>query len=343
VTPSLAVGYDAILAVDPSIYTITDDADGRAWAFEMGPETREDVADAVEQALVDAGGTTPQAVEDLAVEPGYVRVRYEPPTRETSDPQALEDALRSVPSTYNDRHATAPDLDGLAFDRERSYLGSYRPDDASDREAFLARYADGEDVPESDGPVFTHEREDAGESALVDARRFAYRFTLPFDASAMYDPDPGTVTTRAGLAVEWDRKEVRERLELIVGKLPLWPGGPENTPLVAVYPGYLVVEHYTDAHGDPVARAETVRDAILRYNQYRPVDEERGHIQETTLHPEIGFQARAHIQALDHGTTGEEWIREQSLDAVDGEAVEPDPTDDVQEDGDGGGVFDVFG
>ena len=130
---------------------------------------------------------------------------------------------------------------------------------------------------------------------------------------------------------------------MIVEKLPLWSGGPENTPLVAVSPGYVVVEHYTDAHADPVARAETARDALLRYNQYRPVDEKRGRTQETTLHPEIAFRDRAHIQALDHGTTGEEWIREQSLDAVDGEPLDADPADDVQEDGDGGGVFDVFG
>lgn len=261
---TLSVGFDAVVPIDPTIYHPTEDAAGRAYAFDMA-DAREDVVDVV-RAAVDPSG----AVDAVEVTPGYVGVRLAP--SDPIKPKALVDALRSVPDEYNRRYATAPDLDGLAFDRGH-YLGTYHPEDRPTEEAFLDRYASGETVPESDGPVFTHRRDDAGEDALQSNRRLWYRVVLPFDPQ-MYNQSE-TLGVAGDPPVRWDRDAVQTALQVTVEDLPPWPGRPENTPLIAVYPGYLLVEYATASITvNPERLGERIGSAFTRYNG--PVEILRG-------------------------------------------------------------------
>jgi len=334
--PTLAVGFDAVLAFDPSMYEITEDARGRAYAFDM-TDAREDVADAVRRAV-----DHPRAVERVEIEPGYFRVRYVPADRDEADLGSFRRSLKRVPTLYNERHATDTDLDGLALDHGTEYFGTFRPTDAPERETFLAEHAGGEAVPDTDGPVFSYERDDAGESALDDARRFAYEFVLPFDTEQMYATQSDLFGRESTPAFRWDAEAVSETLTLIVEDLPAWPGHSENLPRVTIYPTHVAVEHYTGGYTTPVGPAEKVRNALLRYDRYRQVDEERSdRPREVVHHPPLSFGRRAYIRALDHGRTAEEWVADQDLDAVDGEPVESDAGQDAGDE-DASGRFDAF-
>ena len=330
--PTLAVGFDAVLAFDPSMYEITEDARGRAYAFDM-TESRDAVAEAVRQAV-----DRPEAIERVEIEPGYARVRYVPPDREAADLGTFRRSLKRVPSLYNERHATDADLDGLALDHGKEYFGTYRPTDAPDREAFLDRHAGGEAVPETDGTVFTYERDGDGTDALDGARRFAYEIVLPFDTETMYATQSDTFGRPSTRSFRWDAESVRQALAVVVEDLPEWPGGADGLPRVAVYPTHVVVEHYTNGYTTPAGLADSIRDALLRYNRYRTVDEERSNRpHEVVQHPPLSFSRRAYIGTLDHGRTAEEWIAEQSLDAVGGEPVEADGGQDGDAEREAGG------
>jgi len=147
----------------------------------------------------------------------------------------------------------------------------------------------------------------------------------------MYDPEPDTAIAEGDLPVEWDRPGVQKVLDLAVKtKRNLWPGAPANTPHVAIYPTHIEVEHYTDTPANPVGRAELVRDAILIYNRHRTVDEERSPTAKQRRHPPLSFKPRVHVEAIDHGGSVDEWIREYDLDAVTGEPVKPDPAEETE-------------
>lgn len=329
--PTLAIGYDAVLPIDPSIYEITEDARGRAYAFDMA-DAREDVADTVRSVL-----DRPQDVDHIEVAPGYLRVRVAP--TDPVKPTAFLEALRSVRDEYNRRYATAPDLDGLAFANSR-YLGTYRPADAPEREAFLDRHADADAVPDADGPVWTYDRDGAGEDVLPSNQRCRYRIALPFDPS-MYE---ATTTLGGGTGtppVRWDAEAVRTALRVTVEDIPAWPKRAENTPRIAVSPGYLLVEHDTGSlRFDPVQLAENVATAFLRYNRYRNVDEERSTTHKTQLHPPIAFDGNVYVAGRDPAHGADVWISDHSLDAVDGKPVDPAPED--EESDDTGGVLSRF-
>jgi len=327
--PTLAVGYDAVVPIDPAVYEITDDARGRAFAFDIDAE-REHVAAAVRESF-----DQPRTVEEVAVEPGYIRVKVVP-TEDGPDPATVRDTLRSVPSTYNERYATDPDLNGLAVTDE-FYIGTYRPDDAPDREAALGDL-DLDDAPEADGPVFSRTRDDAGEVALRDHRRFAYRFTFPFDPDIY--TSPSTLGGTDPFPLTWDSDAVISALELVVDKIPPWPRRAENLPYIAVYPSHAVVEFYTAGFKDPTAYADTARDAFLRYNGYRNPDERAGK-HDSVLHPAIDFTRDAYIEAIDHGGDAGAWLREHDLDDVDGQPEYPDP-DVPGDEGDGLGRLNPF-
>lgn len=334
VRPTLAVGYDAVIPIDPEIYEITEDARGRAYAFEMDDAAREDITDAVRAVLDDS-----HAVERVEVESGYLRVRVAPsdPVR----PTALLNALRSVPDEYNRRHATAPELDGLYLSPER-FLGTYRPESAPDRDAFLSRRADARSVPDADGPVWSYRRDNGGEHILQPNQRCRYQIVLPFDPG-MYEP-----TTPIGgpgvPAVRWDDDAVRDALRVTVENIPPWPKRAKNTPRIDVYPGYLLVDHNTDnLRAGPKHLAESVATAFLRYNRARPVDEEHSSTHTTRPHPPIAFRESAYIASRDLATGAEAWIADHDLDAVDGEPVAPTPEEDVpKEEADAGGVLSRF-
>lgn len=323
--PTLAVGYDAVLPIDPSIYEITEDARGRAYAFDMA-DAREDVADALDAVLDHA---TP--VDAVEIEPGYLRVRVAPP--DPVKPTALLESLRSVASEYNRRYATAPDLDGLAFDSRR-YLGTYRPTNAPDRETFLTRHVDADAVPDADGPMWTYDRDDAGEDVLPPNQRCRYRIVLPFDPS-MYE---ATTTLGGGPGtppVRWDAEAVRTALRVTVEDTPAWPKRAENTPRVAVYPGYVLVEHDTGSlRFDPVQLAEKVATAFLGYNRYRNVDEERSTTHSTQLHPPIVFDGNVYVAGRDPAHGADVWIADNDLDAVNGSPFDSEP-EDTEADDDG--------
>ena len=294
----------------------------------------------------------PRAVERLDVEPGYVRVRYAPrDDRDLTDAKALRDALVSLPSVYNDRHATAPDLDGFAVDSSRIYMGSYRPADAAGRETVLAGAQEHADVPEADGPVFEYVREEATLAALSGGTRatraFGYEFTFPFDVATMYGGQETGAFGKAGAApVRWGPDAVREALAVVVEKHPNWPGHPENIPRIAVYPTHATVEYVTKALADPLKLARRTRDALLYYNRYRRVDEDRTQRPQTVVkHSPIAFDGRVYVDVTDHGETAAGFIEDHGLDAVDGEPVDPEPEPDAGQDaGDAGesGRFDAL-
>jgi len=315
---TLAVGFDAVVPIDPAVYEITDDARGRAFAFDIEAE-RENVADVVRESFDRLG-----VVEEVTVEPGYLRVKVTP-EEEGPDPSTVLATLRSVPEAYNDKHATTPELDGLAVVHDH-YIGTYRPPNAPTCEESLGDM-ELKNAPESDGPVFEHTRTDAGEVALQENRRFAYRVTIPFD-ERIYNPTQ-TMGGHTRQPVTWDTDAVTDALAVAVDDIPAWPGRPENLPHVAVYPTHAEVVFYTAAYSNPAKVAEVIRDGILKYNWYRNPDD-RVNAHKTVTHPQLVFQNRGYVTAVDHGSDAEQWIVDNSLDTV-----EPIPaTDDVDPEAD---------
>lgn len=314
---TLAVGFDIVHAIDPASYRITEDARGRAWAFQMDDETRQHVAKAVREAL-----DRPRDVVELNVEPGYVHVKIEPakPHTATATPRKPLESLGDVPQIYNERYAES-DAETLAFVRD-AYVGSYVPEDVPTLADYVTRHVDVETAPESEGPVFEYVREDAGEKALDASQAFAYKYVLPFDAKEMYEAEERTGGPRHN--VDLEPPEVREHLQDRIEDLIPWPGNPRvEIPRIAVYPTHVEVEHWTADHANPASIAQKGHQALLQYNRGRPEDEARSPRGGTYRHPPIALKDHAYIHALDHGRTAEEWIREQGLDEVDGEPVEP--------------------
>jgi hypothetical protein len=330
--PTLAVGYDAVIAIDPESYAVTEDAAGRAYAFDM-----DTARDAVEDLVRSAFG--PSDLDAVEVTPGYVRVRVRADPRDAVAPKAILETLRSTADEYTARHATDADLDGLAFDT-REYIGTYRPDDAPEQGPFLDAHAPTDVSPESDGPVFAYTREDADDAARAD-RQFRYRVVLPFDGS-IYEQ-----TTALGVdgtpPVRWDPEPVQDVLRSTVGNLPPWPGRPKNTPLVEIHPTHAVVEHVTATLRDgPEDLAERIGRAFLYYNRFRNVDDEHSTRNESQLHPPIKFDGRAFVRAGDTARDADDWIAEHALDAVDGSPRTEDAGDDTEDDADTGRSLNPF-
>lgn len=330
VRSTLAVGYDVVLPVDPSIYEIEEDAAGRAYAFDFR-EAREGLAAAARRAV-----DRPEFVGDLEIEPGYVRAKVEPPA-DAAHPGELLEALRSVPDEYNERHAKGRDLDGFAFGREY-YLASYRPEDAPTRGEALGDL-EIDAAPDADGPLYEYTRADAGADVLGDGRWFAYRVVLPFDPE-MYDEDARLGGVES-FAFDWEHPEVREALTVAVETLPAWPGGAENLPRVEIHPGYAVIDFYSRALADPASVATGIRDALTGYNRYRP-DEDRQGAGRHTRHPPLAFAGTGYVAALEHGGDADAWIRARGLDVVDGAPAYPEPDVPTDEDAAAGGRFDAL-
>lgn len=327
---TLAVGYDAVVAIDPSIYTVTEDAAGRAWAFDMD-SSRDDVEDAVRSVFRQTD------LDTVTVTPGYVRVRIAP-----SDPLAPKTVLETLRSTideYNDRYATDSDLDGLAFAR-LEYIGTHTPEDVPEQATFLDRHAPTDVSPDSDGPVFTYSREDASEAALRADRRLRYRVVLPFNG-AMYE-QTSSFAGDGPPPVRWAPEPVQEALRVAVEDTPAWPGRAANTPQITVTPDALLVEHMTaDITTDPADLVEQIARAFDRYNRYRNVDEKASTKHETQLHPPIKFDRNGYIQALDADRDAEQWIADHALDTL--ATATDDSTDgDPVEDADSGRSLNPF-
>lgn len=314
--PTLAVGYDVVLAIDPTTYEITEDVKGQAYAFDM-TDAREGVAEAVRSVL-----PHPADTEHVEIEPGYVRVKIKA-SKETKPNHVLE-SLRSIPDEYNRRYATDPALDGLAYSRD-VYLGTYRPEDAPAQSTFVDRHGQPDAAPDSDEPIFTYTRENAGESALKADRRFLYRIVLPFDPSIFEEEN--TIGGDGTPPVRWEENDaLRKALTNTVEDLPVWPERAENTPHIAVYPGYLLVEHVTShLRMGPKQLAEKAGDAFLKFNRYR------------RKHPPVAFSGQAYVAGRNPTEGADDWITDHDLDAVDGEPRGMDPEQEPDtEDMDGG-------
>lgn len=325
---TLAVGFDVALTIGPESYEISEDARGRAWAFAMDEETRPQVADAVRQALGDLATKT----DRVDVEPGYLRVRVGSPNYNYANPREYLSALKSVASIYNEEYAAYPDTELVPG--HDYYVGTFSPDDALDRTEYLARQDAPDATPESDGPVWTYTRDDAGETALEDSERSALRVFLPFDCSTMYDPETPHGFGKV-LAFEWDRDEIHAQLTDTVESLVPWPGSPsKDIPRVAVYPTHVEVDVYTGV-ANPAGVANGCLRAFLRYNTCRPVDKDRSPTGRSFKHPKVAFSSSPFVAALDHGRTVDDWIADHSLDAVTGDPVEPE-SDESEDDNDAG-------
>lgn len=330
--PTLAVGYDAVAAVDPESYAVTEDAAGRAYAFDM-----DTARDAVEETVRSAFG--PSDLDAVTVAPGYVRVRVRSDPRDPLTPNAVLDRLRSVADEYTNQYATDPELDGLAF-TTREYIGTYRPEDAPEQGPFLDQHAP-ENAPDSDGPVFTYTRDTTDADALRDDRQLRYRVVLPFDGS-MYEQ-----TTMLGIdgtpPVRWDPEPVQDALRATVENTPAWPGRPSNTPCVEVYPTHIVVEHVTaNLRDGPEDLAEQITDALAHYNRFRQPDEQHSTPRETQLHPPIDIDGGVYIRAGDAARDAGDWVGEHDLDAIDGSPRTEDADDDTEEAADTGRSLNPF-
>jgi hypothetical protein len=327
--PTRAVGYDAVLPIDPSVYEIIEDARGRAYCFDL-EEKRGAVGDAVRRAL----GDHAEAVERLTIEPGYLRVRYAP--RGDPDLSGFLDSLKQVGSVYNDHHARRADLDGLTVDRANIYVGAYTPEDTPSAEAFLNRRVTDDRYPDGDDPVYTYER-DSDRDVFGGPRRFRYRFLLPFDPEMYVPSQPNKVETPP---VDWRRDAVRDALEKTIQRTPEWPGLPKSYPRIAVYRSHVAVNHYTSSLQDPAVRAARAAGALLWYNRVRPERPELGPEDMTVQHSPLSFANKLYLGVVE-GPGTEEWISDHGLDAVDGEPFDPEPEDAEQSD-DTGGVLSRF-
>lgn len=329
-----AIAFDVVVPINPESYEITEDAAGRAYAL-VFDDARDAIGDAVRSELR-------EHVADPGVEvrPGYVRVRtgvVDPATT----PSDVRDAIRRAAGTYNDRHATTPDLDGLAFDPREAFLATYDPD-AADPESFLDRHAP-ESAPDADGAVFDYSREDAGLSAgaVDDDRRFGYQIRLPL-SDEMYDTGSTGAFDQPSRAITWDHDAVQDALRIAIEDYPAWPDHPENTPRIRIYPTHVAVDYYGAAPGrSPLRVARAVRRGMLRYNRYLPTREDRDRDDPNTHHEPIRLDHTAHVAPLDHGRTADDYLAERELDTpptagpADETAVAEDATDDDR----GGSVF----
>lgn len=318
-TYTYAYGFEAISAINPASYHITEDARGRAYAFEMDETTKRHLADAL-RAVLDR----PQDVVEFDPQPGYIRVRLEPSRREGVSARAAA-ALPQVASVYNERHVDDIDLDGLRFSDQ--YVRTYRPEDAPTAEAFLADYTGDPAVPATESPVYELAARDlphaGGETAWL-----GYRIILPFDPR-MYVEDGG-VNRRHSFA--WDEVAL-ERFDMIIRQRDRWPN---YTEAVTVYPAYVDVRTRGLGLGNPTDTAERARKAVLGYNQGRGDHPHLG--DRRTRKPALALEDAAYIEGLPPREGGiDEWIAEHVAD-VDGEPIEPEAeTDAAAGDGDGGG------
>lgn len=306
VTPTFAVGLDVVLAVDPAVYEIEEDARGRAYAFRMDADA---VADAVRSAVAahgDEHDLTPRDIAALDIEPGYVRLRIEP-VRGGVSPAVARALRRRVPDYYNDRHADHAAAE-LAFGDY--YASTYRPDNVPDRAAFLERYTC-EAAPEHDEPLIERERE--APYAQSDHSYLAYRVTVPFAPGAYQRGDSQR------FAFEWD-DVARERFASIIEDRPRWPS---TTTRVAVYPQYVVAEIHGAGLANPAHVAGGVADAVTGYNRARGEHPDLGSAGQTHLKPKIDVAKAAYIEGVEvSGATADAYIADRELEAVTGDAVD---------------------
>lgn len=328
----LDVGLDVAVRVDPASYEISEDARGRAFAFSMDATAREQIADIAGTEL----GRVARSVETLDVEPGYIRARIHSPDHRRATPGKILSAFRDAARRYNETHADYADT-RLLLHRD-TFACTLRPDEPRTRAGFVAGLPATDAAPEADAPVWTYERDGAGETVLDADSRLAVRAFLPFDCRAMYDPDTAA-GMNASLAVEWDHPEVRDHLRETVEDPVPWPASPrESIPRVAIYPTHAEVDVYQNA-ANPAAVAGRARDALRRYNNHRPADEARSPKGGTYTHPPIKFRGTPLVVGLEHGRTADDWIREKNLDAVDGEPIEPEPDEPADTEVDEGGTL----
>lgn len=322
IRPTLAVGYDIVLPVDPAIYAISEDAAGRAYAFDMA-DARGALGEAIQAVL-----EHPRDADRVEIEPGYIRVRIAP--SEPITPKAVVETLQSIPETYNQHNATASDLDGFAFDH-RYYIGTYHPEDAPAQEPFLDTYGPGEDAPEYDGAIFTYDDYDADDAAPMADRQLRYDIVLPFDAE-IYEP----ATAIGGYdtpAVRWDADGVEEALQITAEDVPAWPGTARNLLQIAVYPEYARLEYRSGSMTKgPERLVERTIPAFLSYNRYRGVDEERSTGGRQERHPPISFTADVYVAGVATDRSAEEYIDEHDLEAIDTDPMQDaDPEPDTGE------------
>lgn len=309
----VAFGFEVVFSIDEDCYELTYTGDDIGYALRWGEETQEAISGAIRRSL-----THPRAVEQLDIQPGYIRARIDADSYEPDvAPKEIAQEFRQSRQLYNRHEATDPEYDGLSL-KDR-YVGVCRPESARSREAFLTQHAAGEDrVPNAGESVFHWEGSLPRPELAGGDRNIAYEYIIPID--------PETYTEgRNSASFEWDDWACN-RFEQMLSSRQRWPS--KAILEFEIFPRYIRAVHHSGNLGtSPPRIANQFHQQVANFNTTRPVREGVGSGDSKRRQPKLHLKDRIYIGPVSPecgmGISGSGFIEDRGLDDVDGEVTEP--------------------